>query len=79
MQRGNVYKVSFKPNSQMIAIARGDGIIDIVELKNLKGKKLEEKIITSWKPYQESDDEKLTFDVTFNEDGTKIATAGKMA
>ena len=72
---GNVYKVSFKPASQMIAIVRGDGIIDIREFKNLEEKKLEEKTVPPWKPYKEFN-EKLIVDINFSKDGTRIATAG---
>lgn len=83
----NIYQVSFHPSNHKLLVAKGDGNIDIIDIlefseikeKEIKEREIKEKIIASWQPYEKKEEDSFIdiFDLTFNQDGTKIATAGK--
>jgi len=67
-----INSVNFSQDDKLIAIAKADGQVVVV---NLKG-----RVLNSFQPTekgQNSNEEKPIFDVSFNQDNTKLVTAGR--
>jgi WD40 repeat protein len=61
-----IKSVTFSPNANLLAVTQMDGKVKLINPKSRK------VILESWRPSKE-----VTFDVSFNNDENKIATASK--
>ncbi|MDJ0581748.1 WD40 repeat domain-containing protein [Crocosphaera sp.] len=69
---GNVRKIAFTPNSDIIAIAKGDGYVELRKLADMS------QVMDTWKPYEniEAKERYDINDIAFNQNSTEIITSG---